>query len=157
MSLDRRAVRTLAMQTLCQWEVQQDESIDAGNAVADLVAASGQAAAAARGLTQVFWSDREAIDRRISAVAEKWDLQRLAVVDRNVLRVAVVEMLSGEVPPKVALDEAIEIAKEYGGADSPRFVNGVLDAVLRKMQAEIGAPPPTRGGEPRNKRLETRD
>lgn len=146
MSVDRRSVRILAMQTLCQWEVQQDESLDAANAVADLVAASGQAIATARELTQSYWSDRDGIDRRISAVAEKWDLQRLAVVDRNVLRIAVVEMLSGEVPPKVALDEAIEIAKEYGGADSPRFVNGVLDAVYRKMQTETNPAPPTRGG-----------
>jgi len=126
------------MQTLCQWEVQRDESIDAGNAVADLVVASEQATAAARELTQAFWGNREGIDRRIVAVAEKWDLQRLAVVDRNVLRIAVVEMLSGEVPPKVVLDEAIEIAKEYGGADSPRFVNGVLDAVYRDWKLETG-------------------
>lgn len=146
MSGDRRSVRILAMQTLCQWEVQHDESIDAGSAVADLVEAPGSALSAARELTQAFWSDREDIDRRISAVAEKWDLPRLAVVDRNVLRVAVVEMLSGDIPPKVALDEAIEIAREYGGADSPRFVNGVLDAVYRKMQAEMNASPPTRGG-----------
>lgn len=127
------------MQTLCQWEVQHDESIEAVTAVADLVEASPQAVAAARELTQAFWNDREAIDRRIASVAEKWDLQRLTVVDRNVLRIAAVEMLSGTVPPKVALDEAIEIAKEYGGADSPRFVNGVLDAVLRKINAETGA------------------
>jgi len=146
MSVDRRDVRVLAMQTLCQWDVQHDETGEASASVARVMEASPQLAAASVELTQAFWKDREAIDGRIVAVAQHWDLQRLTLVDRNVLRVAVTEMLSGEVPPKVALDEAIEVVKEYGGADSPRFVNGVLDAVYRTMQSEQGSAPPTRDG-----------
>jgi len=146
MSVDRRDVRILAMQILCQWDVQQDESVEASTAVADIVEGSPPVAAAAAELVASFWRDREEIDRRIAAVAEKWDLPRLSLVDRNVLRVAVVEMLSGTTPPKVALDEAIEIVKEFGGGDSARFVNGVLDAVLHRMQAQTGDAPPTRGG-----------
>ena len=52
------------------------------------------------------------------------------------MRVAVTEMIEGRVPPKVAVNEAIEIAREYGGADSPKFVNGVLDVVLRSLEKE---------------------
>ena len=126
------------MQTLCQWDVQHDETGEASCAVANVLDASPQLAALAAELTQAFWKDRAAIDARIVAVAQHWDLQRLSIVDRNVLRIAVTEMLSGEVPPKVALDEAIEIVKEFGGADSPRFVNGVLDAVYRKQLSETG-------------------
>lgn len=138
MSGDRRAVRILAMQSLCQWDVQHDETPAADAALAKLVDAPAEVQRAARELVESYWKDRATLDARIVAVAQHWDLQRISLVDRNVLRVAVTEMLSGAVPPKVALDEAIEIAKEFGGADSPRFVNGVLDAVLRKMQAEMG-------------------
>ncbi len=55
-------------------------------------------------------------------------------VERNVMRVAVIELLDDKVPPKVALNEAIEIGREFGGADSPRFINGVLDEVLTRIR-----------------------
>ncbi len=138
MSADRRAARVLAMQALCQWDVQKDQSAAAledflGHAEAEPVASSY-----ARELISGFWNQKEGIDARLSAASPKWDLERMSSVERNVLRVAVVEMLGGAAPPRVALDEAIEIAKEYGGADSPRFVNGVLDHIYRQMTAEAG-------------------
>lgn len=68
------------------------------------------------------------LDRRLTEAAENWRLVRMAVVDRNVLRLGAYELLHGsETPPRVALDEAIELARRYGSADSPAFVNGVLD------------------------------
>jgi N utilization substance protein B len=68
------------------------------------------------------------IDARLSAAAENWRLPRMAAVDRNVLRLGAYELLHNpETPPAVALDEAIELARRYGSADSPAFVNGVLD------------------------------
>lgn len=68
------------------------------------------------------------IDRRLTEAAENWRLVRMAVVDRNVLRLGAYELLhSPETPARVALDEAIELARRYGSADSPAFVNGVLD------------------------------
>lgn len=68
------------------------------------------------------------IDRRLSEAAENWRLSRMAVVDRNVLRLGAYELLfSPETPPNVALDEAITLARRYGSADSSAFVNGVLD------------------------------
>lgn len=71
---------------------------------------------------------RAAIDERLSAAAENWRLQRMAAVDRNVLRLGAFELLfTPETPPSVALNEAIELARRYGSADSPAFVNGVLD------------------------------
>jgi N utilization substance protein B len=68
------------------------------------------------------------IDRRLSEAAENWRLVRMAAVDRNVLRLGAYELLHGpETPPNVAFDEAIQLARRYGSADSPAFVNGVLD------------------------------
>ena len=68
------------------------------------------------------------IDRRLSEAAENWRLVRMTAVDRNVLRLGAYELLhTPDTPPNVALDEAIELARRYGSADSPAFVNGVLD------------------------------
>ena len=85
--------------------------------------------------------NRGAIDERISTVAENYALNRISTVDRNILRVAVYEMFHcAEVPPVVAINEAIEIAKRFGTEESGRFVNGVLDRLKRDID---GAPQDT--------------
>jgi N utilization substance protein B len=74
------------------------------------------------------------IDRRLTAAAENWRLPRMAAVDRNVLRLGAFELLyTPETPAGVAFDEAIELARRYGSADSPGFVNGVLDRLRRDL------------------------
>jgi N utilization substance protein B len=79
-------------------------------------------------------SQQAEIDRQLSAAAENWRLARMAVVDRNVLRLGSYELLhTPETPARVALDEAIELARRYGSAQSPSFVNGVLDRLLRNV------------------------
>ncbi len=79
---------------------------------------------------------RGAIDERISGVARNWKIERMSRVDRNILRIATFELLHAEdVPPKVSLNEAIEIAKVYGTEDSGAFINGVLDRISRDVQA----------------------
>jgi N utilization substance protein B len=75
----------------------------------------------------------ENIDARLTAAAENWRLARMTTVDRNVLRMGALEVLHApETPDPVALDEAIELARRYGSADSPAFVNGVLDRLRRE-------------------------
>ena len=70
------------------------------------------------------------IDRLISAHANNWDLKRMAVIDRNILRLGVFELLHlADVPPKVAINEAVELAKRFGDSESSRFINGILDAI----------------------------
>ncbi len=70
------------------------------------------------------------IDKIISAHATNWQLERMAVIDRNVLRLATYELLfMDDIPPKVSINEAIDIAKKFGGNDSGKFVNGVLDKI----------------------------
>lgn len=76
-------------------------------------------------------------DRIISAHAENWDLDRIAAIDRSLLRMATCELLTfEEIPPKVSIDEAIEIAKKYSTPKSGKFINGILDSILMRLQQE---------------------
>jgi N utilization substance protein B len=75
------------------------------------------------------------IDQLLTQYVEHWDLDRMAVVDRNILRMAVYELLwQPQVPPKAAINEAIEIAKKFGTTESSRFINGVLDRILHEYR-----------------------
>jgi N utilization substance protein B len=81
-------------------------------------------------LLQGITDNLERIDRLIADAASNWRLVRIAATDRNLLRIAIFEMLEmADVPPQVAINEAVEIAKRFAGEDSPKFINGVLDAV----------------------------
>jgi N utilization substance protein B len=74
------------------------------------------------------------IDAKITSLADNWDFNRLAVVDRNILRLAMYEMLfRPEIPPVVSINEAIEIAKKFSSAESGKFVNGLLDRVKKDL------------------------
>lgn len=74
----------------------------------------------------------DAIDRMIEKFAEHWEIKRMAYVDRNILRLAVYEMMfMDEIPVKVAINEAVELAKRYGESDSSKFVNGILDKIAK--------------------------
>ena len=76
------------------------------------------------------------VDKLIEQYAEHWEIDRMAVVDRNILRLAVYELLDRpSVPPKVAINEAIEISKKFGTEDSSRFINGILDRVHKELRA----------------------
>jgi N utilization substance protein B len=80
---------------------------------------------------------RDALDERIGDAAKNWRVERMAVLDRLVMRLAVEELLSHrESPPRVVISEAIELARAYSGEDAAKFVNGVLDGVYRKLREE---------------------
>lgn len=89
------------------------------------------------------------IDALIARHADNWDLKRMAVIDRNILRLGAFELLyMSDVPPKVCIDEAIELAKRFGDAESGKFINGILDAIHKHRQAEPRPPQEgSRGGE----------
>lgn len=81
-------------------------------------------------LTSGIEKNLEEIDRKISAHATNWQLKRMAVIDRNVLRIGVFELLHAtDIPPKVTINEAVELAKKYGDLESSKFVNGILDKI----------------------------
>lgn len=85
---------------------------------------------------------REQLDRLVQEVAQNWSLSRMAPVDRSILRLAAYEILyRDDIPPKVAIDEAIELAKRFGTADSHRFVNGILDRILNQHPRDAQSRP----------------
>lgn len=100
----------------------------------------GEAVAFAEQLVRGVESHRTALDEAIVAAARNWRLERMATVDRAVLRLAAYELLhGGDVPGPVVIDEAVELAKRFGGAESGAFVNGVLDSIRRASPAEGSA------------------
>ena len=92
-----------------------------------------------RELAEGVEAERPSLDETISRHAKGWSLERIAPLERNIMRVALYEALHREdVPAEVALDEAVELAKEYCGADAPGFVNGVLGAAVREAGPASG-------------------
>ena len=91
----------------------------------------------AESLVEGLWANKEEVDKIITKHATNWELGRMAVIDRNILRLAAYElMFSDDIPPKVAMNEAIELAKKYGDKDSGKFVNGVLDKISKIKKEE---------------------
>ena len=80
--------------------------------------------------------NKESIDEKLESTTVNWSLARMAVTDRNVMRIAAWEILFGETPPRVAINEAIELSKCYGDENSSRFVNGVLDKLMQEAHTE---------------------
>ncbi len=107
-----------------------DEALDPEG---EFAGAATEVVEEARALVDGVLEQREGIDTALTAAAENWRLDRMAAIDRNVLRLGVYELLHREdVPPKVAIDEAIELAKKYSTEGSGAFVNGVLDRIHKQ-------------------------
>ena len=104
---------------------------------ADAIALDDESHAYAVALVKGTWAAREGIDAYIADAAQNWRLERIAIVDRLVLRLGIYELLTpAATPPRVAIDEAIELARRYSGDEAARFVNGVLDGVFRRLKEE---------------------
>ncbi|MCY4572483.1 MAG: transcription antitermination factor NusB [Gemmatimonadetes bacterium] len=87
-------------------------------------------------LVRAFGDNRERVEEVIAACLDNWRLDRLSVMDRGILRLGATEILFlPDLPGRVAIQESVRLAERYGGSESPRFVNGVLDAVYRSAQA----------------------
>jgi len=90
--------------------------------------------------------DKGRLDEAIEALAANWTLKRMAPTDRNVLRLGAYELLETETPPRVVIDEAVELAKRFGAAQSPQFVNGILDRLIPAHRRETPSSAMTRPG-----------
>lgn len=137
----RRRAREAALQMLYQTEVGQlpvsDAARDHSTLGGDAVELEDEAREYAVELARGSWQDRQTIDSYIADAAHNWRVERLAVIDRLLLRLAVHELLSHPAtPPRVVIDEAIELARGYSGDDAAKFVNGVLDGVFRRLKEE---------------------
>jgi N utilization substance protein B len=130
----RRQAREIALQALYRCDLNPGPAAAALTDAEGFASADGETRAFARELVEGVMARREEIDAALSRVALHWTLPRMAAVDRNVLRLAVYEMLAcGGTPSRVVLDEAIELAKAFGGEDSGNFVNGILDRICAEM------------------------
>ncbi len=96
----------------------------------------------AEGLFREVVQRVDRIDDLIGRHARHWKLERMAAVDRNVLRLGVCEFLLGDAPPAVVIDEAIEVARKYSGSESGEFVNGILDSVRKELEAQANGEEP---------------
>ena len=133
----RTKARECAFQMLYQWDMTHEamdrviesywkvrSTTDRTRSLADRLARGAQA--------QV-----ERIDQEITQVSKNWRFDRIAAVDRNIIRIGVFELVNdGETPSAVIIDEAVEMARRFGEADSTAFVNGVLDAIMRRVRGE---------------------
>lgn len=132
--MSRRKARELALQVLFQLDFN---ATDPAQAVTDLCAdinISPDGRHYAQLLVEGVTAQRQAIDTIIAHISHEWKPQRMPGVDRNLARIAIYEMqFSAErLPPSVAINEAVELAKKYGTDDSPKFINGILGTVAKK-------------------------
>jgi transcription antitermination protein NusB len=126
--------RARVLQALYAWDVRGEERLDrvATQIWDDLSIAPDERQIASRLIATIIKSGRE-LDEQIVAVTTNWRLERLGVVDRCVLRLGAAELSRGETPPLVVIQESVHLAERYGTLKSAKFVNGVLDALARRM------------------------
>jgi len=162
---NRHLSRSIAMQTLYEWDFNSSTSLTTSGANdkkieeilkrnIDEFAPGLEDDKFAKDLIKGVLENREKIDEIIAKTAPEWPLEQISLVDRNVLRLGIYELLFGkreEVPPKVAINEAIELAKSFGGETSGKFVNGVLGTIYRA----IGEPGKDEGGPRRGKEIKS--
>ncbi len=136
---NRHLQRSIAMQSLFEWDFngQQGENIKEiiDNNCSEFAPGAGDSEFS-RTLVNGVIENIKKIDPLIAKCAPDWPIDQIATVDRNILRLGVFELLfgdHGETPPKVAINEAIELAKSYGGPNSAKFINGVLGTIYREM------------------------
>lgn len=137
---NRHLARTVAMQSLYEWDFRGQAASELLNIVKRnfLNLAPGLADQSfvinlAKGINE----NQAAIDQTIVTYAPEWPLEQITTIDRNVLRIGIFELtIDAAIPPKVAINEAIELAKSFGGASSGKFVNGVLGSIYKDMVKE---------------------
>ncbi len=126
--------RARALQMLYAWEADGRPELDAIlPRIERLTRPAAPVLAEAASLARGVIAERAALDALFAGASEHWRLDRLALIDRNILRLGVYEMVHERVPPKVAIDEALWLAHRFGGLQSPSFINGVLDQVARTL------------------------
>ena len=142
---NRHLSRSVAMQTLFEWDFNHTKGVAVKGIgeIPDILERNAQEFAPGMGdfsfmtnLIERILENQKTLDDIITKAAPDWPIDRISIVDRNILRIGLYELLFSdrtEVPPKVAINEAIELAKTFGGENSGKFINGVLGAVYKEM------------------------
>jgi transcription antitermination protein NusB len=136
---NRHLQRSIAMQSLFEWDFQGQKN-ETSQAILkrnlEEFAPGVDDTIFAKHLVEGTLREQETIDKLIQKCAPEWPLEQITAIDRSLLRLGIYELMFGnyeEVPPKVAINEAIELAKSFGSDASPRFINGVLGTIYREM------------------------
>lgn len=127
--MSRRAARIAAIEILYGADVREVD-------VADVLDERGDCDPYCRHLVEAVHQARRELDVRIGSHATGWTPERMSPVERNVLRLATLELIEADVPPAAVIDEAVDIAKQFSGDEAGGFVNGVLEAVRRELASE---------------------
>jgi N utilization substance protein B len=131
----RRKARELVLKSLYSWEISGNKAEEVFNDLLSREELDTSSKLFAGELFRKVVENQKKIDELIKENVQHWDFSRIAVVDKNILRMGICEILYIEdIPLKVSLDEAIELAKKYSSEDSGSFVNGVLDAIAKKIK-----------------------
>jgi N utilization substance protein B len=135
----RTKARECAFQMLYQWDITREPMDRVAGLFWQVRTATPETKTMAERLARGGQAEVASLDEAITAASTNWRFERIAAVDRNILRIAAYELMKEpQTPSSVIIDEAVEMAKRFGEADSPPFVNGVLDAVMRKVRAPEG-------------------
>ena len=136
----RRKMRELAMQVLFAWDARAADDAQLARATVEMGSDDEVVRSDALTMAAGAWAAREVSDQWVERIAPQWPPRRQPGVDRSLIRLAVYELTSRDTPPKVVIDEAIELAKAFSTENSPAFVNGVLDAILKERDALMRDP-----------------
>ena len=141
MSYHRHKSREFALQMLFEWDMAPKDPKLVRNRFWRTASASEETRKFANHLFETTVKESAAIDDLLGRISENWRPERLAPVDRNILRLAIYELRvkHKDTPPKVAIDEALRLAKKFSSEESPAFLNGVLDAALKIIEANVSS------------------
>jgi transcription antitermination protein NusB len=128
--LRRSRSREVAFQVLYQDDLNPRNNPAEGDRLIERRLRADDMIAFARELVSGVRRSRAEVDAMLEEIAANWSLKRMSATDRNVLRLGAYELLHSDTPPRVAIDEAVELAKRFGSAQSSQFVNGILDKVM---------------------------
>lgn len=133
--MDKRESRIIALKILYSFDILRDFSLNNLDALIKLIGGKKKESKYAINLISGIAENKERLDKLISRFSKNWKISRMSTIDRNVLRLGIYEHLYCEhVPFKVVIDEAIEIAKEYGDSNSGSFINGILDSLISEKR-----------------------
>jgi N utilization substance protein B len=133
MRIETRA-RSRALQALYAWDVRGERDLlRIASQVWDDLSVGPEERRLAGNIVRTIASSADRVDRELTEITTNWRLERLGAIERSVLRIGAAELIREETPPRVVIQEGVRLAERYAGAKSARFVNGVLDALARRM------------------------
>ena len=134
----RRRSRELAIKVLFHLEFSRDDPASAFDLICENFGASGEITVFSKELVEGVYDHIKELDELLSKASQHWRLERIARVDRTILRMALYELLYREdIPPKVTINEAVDLGKKFGSEESGAFINGILDKIFHTQKKDI--------------------